>query len=947
MVDDVMSRPGDGPWRAGTVEGFLKFPDQVMEGSIPTRFFDVASTFADKTALSSPAGSWSYVELADRVTRTAGGLVDRLGGSSPEPVGILATHDGPLVMMILAVMAAGHIVVVFDPTVPDDAQDHLVRESGMRLLIHDDDHRELASAVAGRHDMDAVHHADLDMAEVELPVRGPTDPAMLAFTSGTSGSSKAGIISHGVILNVVRGATNALGVTPDDRMPMLFPVSLAVASYPMFIPLLTGGTLATLDVRGQGLAPVADFLVDERITLAYMAPTVIRFLVDAVAGYEFPDLRMIALGGEMVGPDVVALANDLFAPEQLANGFGTTETGVITLYVIDPDEPFGDAVPGGYPVEEVDLLVLDDDGTPVEQGLSGEIAVASPHLFSGYWGHDELNSEVLSPDPSGRDGWRLYRTGDLGRLDEHGALIVMGRVDTKVKIRGRFVVLGDVEEAVQGLEQVADAAVIPIERDGNLELRAIAVLNTDEPVDSSELRAELLEHHPAFQVPSQWVITDEMPRLPNGKVDRRALAHLGWEAETSPSDDGRPDGSAQSGAVDAVPADHEDTGVPVAAVGDSAGSTAGSSAGTNGEINTIQRQLRDIWELLLPVEEVALDDDFTHLGGDSLLAAQMLVMAEQRIGTAVPMGELVNTRTIRQLAEVIQRIREQTGTTTVSCVQEGDEASRPRLWFIHDLQGSAYRVRHVARELGADQPVWSFESPILAGEPNPFTSLTTFAANYVTDLLKVQPEGPYWLSGYSFGGVCAYEMARQLVRDGHEIAFVGVVDVGPGYRGPGWSSHFSPVRPWFGIPKPPEEGSSLAERVAHYRRMFEHSPLMTARHLTVRTGLSRVIDPIRFRADLRRHGRVRPEWRLWYAWEEHWRLATGAWDRSNTYDGRVDLFWASESASADGSMGWEPLVGELHVHRFSGDHLGALEPRGAAALAKVLRRVVDERIAAR
>ena len=159
----------------------------------------------------------------------------------------------------------------------------------------------------------------------------------------------------------------------------------------------------------------------------------------------------------------------------MANGFGTTETGVITLYVIDPDGRRRARCPRATRCPDVDLFVLDDEGGPVPPGESGEIAVASPYVFLGYWGHQELTDQVLSADPAGRPGWQLYRTGDLGRLDEHGALVVMGRLDTKVKVRGRFVVLGDVEAELHALDGVADAAVVPTTRAGNVELRAVVV----------------------------------------------------------------------------------------------------------------------------------------------------------------------------------------------------------------------------------------------------------------------------------------------------------------------------------------------------------------------------------------------------------------------------------------------------------------------------------------
>lgn len=916
--------PGLGPWLSGAVSPAPeRFGDDAVHASLTDRFLTIAGRHAGREALASPAGRWTYAELERDVRRRAGGIIASIGAGA-RPVAVMVTHDGPLVVTVLAVIAAGHIVVVLDPTAPADQHAQALVECGAPLLLHDDAHADPAGALAASVEgVTAVALDDVDRAGApltDLPRRTADDPMMLAFTSGTSGAPKAGIITHGVLTNLVRGATDALGLGPDDRMPMLFPMSLAVAAYPMFLPLLNGGALATLDVRSVGLAPMADFLADERITVAYLAPTVVRFLVDALAGREFPELRLVALGGELVDAEVVGLARDLLGPELLANGYGTTETGVITLYLIDPDDPPSGAVPAGYPVPDVELYILDDHGEAVPAGTTGEIAVASPYLFAGYWGHPELNRQVLSDDPGRREGWRLYRTGDFGHVDEHGALVVSGRLDTRVKIRGRFVVLGDVEAALHELDGVAAAAVTAIEQGGVTELVAYVVADGSAPLDHSALRARMLDEHEAYRVPTRWLEIDELPRLPNGKTDRRALPSP--EVVAGSSDGGRPAMAPSRG-----------------------GHTAGTRWSSPDELRD---RIRGIWERLLPVGSINADEDFFHLGGDSLLAAQMLVEVERDLGVTVPMGELVHARTIRGLAAVITRRvdDDHVAVDTVACVTRGDESERPRLWFVHDLQGSAYRVRHLAEALGPDQPVWSFESPLLRGEPNPFTSLDTFVARYLTDLMRAQPEGPYWLAGYSFGGVCAYEMARQLRRDGHEVAFVGVVDVGPGYRGPGWHARRSPLRPWFGVAPPPDPGSNLRERWDHYRAMVDASPAGALRHLSVRTGLSRWIDPPRFRRDLRRDGRVRPEWRLWYAWEEHWKLAATAWNRSRTYGGRVDLFWASDSPSADASMGWAPLVGELVVHRFAGDHLGVLEPRGASSLAEVLRSALDDTIAA-
>ncbi|MFM7068441.1 MAG: AMP-binding protein, partial [Actinomycetes bacterium] len=833
------------------------------------------------------------------------GVVERVGNAAPTPVAVLATHDGPLVAAILGVITSGHIVVVVDPTLPAEQSAAMLASVGSPLILHDEAFGSLARSlvVDGALSAALVAIDDLTGGPREYLPADPAAPLMLAFTSGTSGEPKAAIITHGVLMNLVRGATNALGIGPDDRMPMLFPVSLAVAAYPMFLPLLNGGTLATLDVRSVGLAPIGEFLETERITLAYMAPTVIRFLVDSLGDRTFPDMRMVALGGELVDNEVLDLTVSMFHPDHVAVGYGTTETGVTSLWVVDAGTTVEGTAPCGFAVPDVELALLDTDGRPVPAGESGEVAIVSRYMFEGYWGHPELNRQVLASDPAGRSDVRMYRTGDHARFDESGALVVLGRVDTNVKIRGRFVVLGDVEADLHEIDAVTDAAVMARSVGGVNELVAYVVAAGDD-VDPTELRAALLERREAFRVPSRWVMLDELPRLPNGKLDRRAL----------------PDPLSVSGVPD-----------------------TGRMAIHGADHDDVRRTIRDLWERLLPIGAIGLDEDFMLLGGDSLLAAQMLVQVEHELGVTIPMGELVHARTVRELSEVVVRLRSDAGApSTVACVQAGDASRRPRLWFVHDLQGSAYRVRHLAAALGDDQPVWSFESPLLHGDPNPFTSLDTFAARYVTDLLEAQPDGPYLLAGYSFGGITAYEMARQLDRDGYEVGWLGVVDVGPGYRGPGYHGNRSPFRPWFGVAPPPPPGTSASESLRYYRNMVTASPSGALRHLMVRSGVSRLVDPVRWKRELAQKGRVRPEWRLWYAWEEHWRLAAKAWDRTTRWAGRMDLFWASDTPSADATMGWGSLVDDLRIHRFAGDHMGVLEPAGAPLLGSSIRAVLDE-----
>ena len=401
---------------------------------------------------------------------------------------------------------------------------------------------------------------------------------------------------------------------------MLFPTSLAVAAYPMFIPLLNGGTLATLDVHGVGLAPVAEFLVRERITLAYMAPTVVRFLVDAgCSGSRFPDLRMIALGGEVVDAESVRLTIGLFGRTCVANGFGARpRRGSSACTSFTPMLRSRDGSLRAIRWRRGAPLVLDEHGHGTVPGPEIGGDRGSPRV-PGLLGHQDLSDQVLSADPSGRTGWSLYRTGDLGRLDEHGSLVITAGSTPRSRCGGGSSCWADVEADLHELDGVADGAVVPVSRDGNVELRAVVVLAARRGADRRCGPSSLLATRPIAS--RRWVVLDELPRLPQ-----------------------RQDGSAGPSRSPTWSSGHRRRPAP-------------PPVPTAPRTTTRSRErLRRIWEGLLPAGTIGLDENFMDLGGDSLLAAQMLVVVEREMGVTVPMGELVHARTVRELAAVVGRL---------------------------------------------------------------------------------------------------------------------------------------------------------------------------------------------------------------------------------------------------------------------------------------------------
>lgn len=857
---------------------------------------EVAAGRPDHRAVVGPDRTLTFGQLAGDMSA----LASRLEGEGP--VGVLLDHGVDLVVAVLAAFGTDRPLVVLDPTADDVLLGAVIEDARVTTLLISP-----STADTG---------ARLGLVTVDVTVRStsatvvtrsaadPQAPALYAYTSGTTaGPPRAAVLSQQDLLRGARRAIDALGITADDCLPMLFPLSLAVASYPALLPLLTGGTLCIRDIRAKGFAGFTDWLRQQAITVIYLSPTVVRFLGDAVDAVELPALLTVVLGGERVDAEAVQIARRLFGDRPtLVNGYGTTETGVLAFHVVDELPVPGASVPIGRAVDGVSMSVRGNDGEVVSDGTTGELHVHGDALFGGYLRRPDLDARVLLVDAA--DGLTTYRTGDLARRDSDGVIELVGRNDTQVKVAGHAVVPGAVEQAVLGLSMVKDAVVeaVASASKGHVLVAWVVPAGPVEEFSIAAFRRELGQVLATNQHPEHVIALDVMPMLPNGKLDRRSLPE---------PDSWRP----LSFGTMVPPRDH------------------------------MERELVRIWEGVLRMSPVGIQDDFSDLGGSSLDAALMLVLVEELLDRVVPLSDLYEVRTVEQLARRL-RVSAPVRRTTVVEVQAGS-SDRPILWFAHDLHGSAFGLRHLAPHLDPDQPLWGFESPILRGPKSPFNSLELLALRYVADLREVQPEGPYHLAGYSFGGVLAFEMARQLVRDGHEVAFLGVVDVGPGYRGQHYHPKRPPARPWLSVPQPPPSGAGLAERARRWRLLIkERSWLVNS--VLMQSGMDWWVDPVIWRLDLVRGGRIQPGRRLWYAWRQHWTLGRRySWD-GVTYPGPLTLFWADESAAIDGTMGWGEIVEHgLEIVHVDIPHEVMLGDEGVEQLAGPLQGALDRARGAR
>jgi amino acid adenylation domain-containing protein/FkbH-like protein len=424
----------------------------------------------------------------------------------------------------------------------------------------------------------------------------------------------------------------------------------------------------------------------------------------------------------------------------LVNGYGPTENTTFTCCHLIREVPEGAGnVPIGRPISNTQVYILDCHRNPVPAGVPGELYTGGEGLALGYWNRPELNGEkfVLHQFAETEPCQSLYRTGDLARYLPDGTIEFLGRIDNQVKIRGFRIELGEIETILSHHPGVRECTVITHGAGaGQNRLVAYFVVDVKRPPTVSHLRAFLKDKFPDYMVPGAFVQLENLPLTPNGKVDRRALPE--------------PDHAwSQSERKYASPRD------------------------------AVELELSRIWENILGIEPVGIEDPFFDLGGHSLLAVRMIAQIEKVFGKKLRVATVFLAPTIEQLAAVIRdEIREGSITAGTSLVELQSKGTRPPLFFVHGAGGGMFwGYVNLARRLGDDQPVFGFSPHGLESAES--ASIEAMAARYVRDMRVVQAYGPYYLGGYCFGGNVAYEMARQLEAAGEKVALLALMNCAP------------------------------------------------------------------------------------------------------------------------------------------------------------------------
>jgi amino acid adenylation domain-containing protein len=705
------------------------------ETSLPALFERQVERTPDAPAVEFAGRQLSYRELNRRANQLAHHLRSA-GVGADARVGVCVERGLEMAIAVLGVLKAGGAYVPLDPAYPSERLSFMLADAecavlltgervaaslpqtGARVLCLDRDWRRVAGESG----------ADLRARIV------PEGLAYVIYTSGSTGRPKGVAMTHRALNNLICWQ---LAELPDPARTLQFAsLSFDVSFQEMFSTWCSGGTLLLVDDELRRDAnSMLRFLSEQRVERIFLPFVYLQHLAEAHAdgGSSPGDLREVITAGERleITPQIAHLCERLQC--RLHNHYGPSETHVVTAHTLGKATGGWPALPPiGRPIANTQIYILDGSLQPSPIGVAGELCIGGTNVPRGYLGRPGLTAEKFIPNPFGDErGARIYRTGDLARYLSDGRIEFLGRIDTQVKVRGFRIELGEVESILNQHPQVRQSVVVVREDERGAQRLVAYVIAQEATVSVGEMRNFVAGKLPEYMVPSAFVVVDKFPLTPSGKIDRRALPAPGHARDDS------------RGAY-VAPHDH------------------------------LELQLVHLWEEILDIRPVGTTDNFFELGGHSFITLRLMGQIKKRFGQDVPLASFFRGPTIRQLASILRGRNDEVSQTPLVIIQPA--GSRLPFFCVHEVTGSVLRYTNLALQLGADQPFYALQTPRFEGGREPYQAVEEMASDYLKAVRDVQPEGPYQLGGWSFGGIVAFEMAQQLEKAGHEVALLAMFD---------------------------------------------------------------------------------------------------------------------------------------------------------------------------
>ncbi len=676
----------------------------------------------DSIALVFAEQSLTYRQLHQQSNQLARYL-QQVGVKPEVLVGLCLPPSIEAVTCILGILKAGGVYLYCDPNYPPERLNFILTDAEVSLVL-------TRSPFVPPLTPKQVSILDLDQNQTAIAYQSPENliypitPNSLVYviyTSGSTGKPKGVLIEHRGLYNLIIAQHQIFNIPKNSRVLQFASFSFDASIFEIVMALSTGTTLYLADAESRyGGTALMKLLSDSAITHAALTPTVLATLPPL----ELPALHTLISAGE---PCSAALAKRWVGQCYFFNAYGPTEVTVWATFAQITDTTQNPPI--GRPIPNTQVYLLDANLQPVPIGIPGELCIGGEGVARGYLNRQELTHQrFISHSFSPQQRPILYKTGDLARYQPNGNLEFLGRIDHQVKIHGYRIELGEIEAVIPQYSGVKEARVVALDEGETRQLVAYILPQRNQEINLSELRSFLKKMLPEYMIPQAFIVLDSLPLTDRGKIDRDRLpspetpTHRRFIAPRNPS----------------------------------------------------EAALAQIWATLLKCDLVGMNDNFFDLGGDSLLAVRLLTQVNHQFQQQLPVSTLFLHPTLEGLADCLFS---ELGTLPCSpLVPIQPHGKNPPFFCIHPILGVVFPYYELAFHLGKNQPFYALQPQGIEGKHPPLTRIEDMAAYYIKAMRTIQPQGPYFLGGWSFGGLVAFEMAQQLEKAGHQVGLLAVLD---------------------------------------------------------------------------------------------------------------------------------------------------------------------------
>jgi amino acid adenylation domain-containing protein len=856
--------------------------------SIAYLFSEQARKTPFRHALSFENKTLTYRQLEEKTNQLANYLKSK-GVKREEHIPVCLERSVDLVIAILAILKAGGTYVPLDPEYPAERIRFMLQDTKAKIILCNRNNLDILGTPSDHliilldEEWNRINQESTAAPQV---ISSGKDLAYIMYTSGSTGRPKGVMIENRNVISLVRGV-NYINLSGKNVLLNTGSASFDASSFEYWSMLLNGGELVLCQeqtlLNGELLKQE---IRKRKVNIMWFTSGLLNQWVETDLSV-FESLRTVIVGGEKLSEKHIEKLRNRFPSIEIINGYGPTENTTFSLTYQVKERQITRPIPIGIPLNNRTAYVLNNQLQLCGVGQIGELYVGGAGVSRGYLNRPDLTKERFIPDPFiSEPSAKMYRTGDLARQMPDGNFEYHGRLDDQVKIRGFRIEPAEIESAILEFPGVQQTVVIARE-DSPSEKKLIAYIVSQPTFSKEEITTFLQRKLPAYMVPRVFMPLSRIPLTAHNKVDKKSL----------PDPDLLPE--------------------------------FGNRKIKEAETET-QKMLATIWMDTLHLQRLSIDDNFFELGGHSLIAVKIMKLIEEKSKHRLPVTALFEAPTVEKLSLMLDQDEKRDSWKSLVQIKPGN---KPPLYIMHGSGLTVLIFHALAMGLDPDQPVFGLQARGLNGVDEPFDNMEEIAAHYVAEILEQNPNGPYNLAGYSFGGIVAFEMAKQLKARGREVNMLAIFDTNADHSSQfdDWalkmSKKFKRQFPKFkfimgSFKKYPAE--TLAYQISFLKNKFIN--------LLIRAGIAKKMkeehldfaDLINYKHNI--------------AFEKY---------KLEPYNGSIDLFRVKNRMyflDDPVYLGWKPYALQgINIHEISGDHKTFLLAPNVEELSRILGQIIDQR----